>query len=200
MNKIPLLLIWSRLVFAFLILLLSYYPVPHNRAIAVLLFSIGLLSDVFDGIIARKLGVSSVLLRRMDSIVDQVFWIAVAAAAFIQCPSFFSSHAVSIGVLVVLEVATYGVSFLRFGKEVATHSWGAKLWVLTLFAALTEIMLSCRSGLLYDICFYTGLVTRAETIGILLLLRKWTNDVPTLYHALLLRQGKPIKRHKLLNG
>jgi hypothetical protein len=34
----------------------------------------------------------------------------------------------------------------------------------------------------------------------LFILRKWTNDVPSLFQAVLLRQGKAIKRNKMFNG
>jgi len=32
------------------------------------------------------------------------------------------------------------------------------------------------------------------------ILKDWTNDIPSLYHAVLIRKGKEIKRHKLFNG
>ena len=37
-------------------------------------------------------------------------------------------------------------------------------------------------------------------IAILIVLKEWTNDVPTVYHSYKLRKGLPIKRHKLFNG
>ncbi len=43
---------------------------------------IGLLTDIFDGIIARKVGVSSEKLRRLDSQVDLVFWLSLGFAAY----------------------------------------------------------------------------------------------------------------------
>jgi len=43
--------------------------------------TIGLLSDIFDGIIARRLGVATPSLRRLDSQTDAAFWLAVLASA-----------------------------------------------------------------------------------------------------------------------
>jgi CDP-diacylglycerol--glycerol-3-phosphate 3-phosphatidyltransferase len=34
----------------------------------------------------------------------------------------------------------------------------------------------------------------------LLVLKKWTADVPSFYHAIQLRKGKEIKRNKYFNG
>jgi phosphatidylglycerophosphate synthase len=200
MKHIPIGLIYLRIFIGVTLLILSLLHVPHYNIIAVVLFSAGLLSDIFDGIIARHLNISSEKLRRMDSSADQVFFILTVAATFITCPDFFYNHYIMLTVLFGTELLTYVLCFIKFRKEVATHAILSKLWTLVMFATLIQIMTTCSSGLLFNICFYVGMISRFEIIGILLLLRQWTNDVPSLYHAVLLRQGKPIKRHKLFNG
>ncbi|HEY4151102.1 MAG TPA: CDP-alcohol phosphatidyltransferase family protein [Chitinophagaceae bacterium] len=200
MKHIPKLLIYSRLAVGLLIIILSLLQVPRYNMVVVILFSIGLLTDIFDGIIARRLGISSQHLRRLDSAIDQVFFVLVALATFIECPSFFYNNAVKLIVLLGAEGLAYLVCFLKFRKEVATHAISSKIWTLVLFATLVQIMTTCHSGLLFEICFYAGIATRLEIIGIILILREWTNDVPSIYHAFLLRKGKPVKRHKLFNG
>lgn len=94
----------------------------------------------------------------------------------------------------------YLMSYLKFKKEVATHSIGAKIWTLTLFAALIEITVHCRSVVLFELCLWLGVATRLEIAAIVFTLKKWTNDAPTIYYAVKLRQGKEIKRNKLFNG
>lgn len=200
MNKLPILLIYSRLVIGFIIILLSLLHISHYPFIAVVLLVVGLLTDIFDGIIARRLNISTQHLRRLDSTIDQVFFIAVAVATYIQCPDFFTAHAVKLIILFSLEGLTYVVSFIKFKKEIATHTIGAKIWTLLLCATLVQIMVQCQSGILFEIFFWSGLLTRVEIIAIILALKNWVNDVPTFYHALQLRKGKEIKRHKLFNG
>lgn len=200
MTKLPILLIYSRLAIGLILIFLSILQVEHYAIIAVTLLTIGLLTDVFDGIIARRLNISTQRLRRLDSSVDLVFFVSVAIATYIQCPHFFESNALQLTVLFGLEGMTYLVCFLKFKKEVATHSLGAKFWTLLLFATLVQIILQCDSVLLFNICFWLGLLTRLEIIAIILTLKKWTNDVPTIYHALKLRQGKEITRNKMFNG
>ena len=73
MNKIPLTLIYARLLLGVCILLLSILRIDHYNVIAVVLFATGLLTDIFAGIIARRVNVSSEQLRRLDSTIDQVF-------------------------------------------------------------------------------------------------------------------------------
>jgi phosphatidylglycerophosphate synthase len=200
MNKIPITLIFARLAIGLIIIWMSILRVNHYSVYAVILLSIGLLTDIFDGIIARKLNISTQTLRRLDSTIDQVFFISFAVATYIQCPDFFKTNAVKLGILLGFEVLTYLICFLKFRKEIATHSIGAKIWTLFLFATLVQLIFQCESIVLFGICFWLGLLTRLEIMAIILILKKWTNDVPTFYHALKIRQGKEIRRHKMLNG
>ncbi|MCP9768075.1 CDP-alcohol phosphatidyltransferase family protein [Lacihabitans sp. LS3-19] len=199
-NKIPIALIIIRLILGFLVIIISVLKIQNYNIIAVSLLLFGLLTDIFDGIIARKLNISTQFLRRMDSSVDQVFFISMAIATYIQCPIFFENNSSKLTILIGFEILTYIVSFLKFRKEIATHSIGAKIWTLVLFATLVEIILNCESGLIFTVCFWLGIITRIEIISIILVLKTWTNDVPSLYHAIRLRQGKEIKRNKIFNG
>jgi CDP-diacylglycerol--glycerol-3-phosphate 3-phosphatidyltransferase len=198
--QIPKALILSRLIIGLTIIILSSLHIDHYKTIAITLLATGLLTDIFDGIIARQLRISTQKLRRLDSLIDQVFFIAVAIATYMQCPGFFTTNALELTILLSAEAVTYLISFLKFRKEVATHSIGAKAWALLLFATLIQIILQCQSTVLFKICFWVGLVTRVEIIAIILTLKKWTNDVPSIYHSLQLRQGREIKRHKIFNG
>jgi CDP-diacylglycerol--glycerol-3-phosphate 3-phosphatidyltransferase len=200
MRHLPVVLVYSRLLIGGLLVVLSSLGASHFAEWAVALLTVGVLTDVFDGIVARRLGVSTEKLRRLDSAVDQAFWALVLVATYLACPAFFARHAAQLWLLLALEGVTYAVSYLKFGKEIATHSWGAKGWVLVSFAALVQIITTCDAQLLFTASFALGIVSRLEIVAILLLLRKWTNDVPTVYHAWQLRQNKPIRRHKLLNG
>ncbi len=199
-KSIPLALIIVRCFIGVIVILLSITHVAHYPLIAIILLTIGLLTDIFDGIIARRLNISGERLRRLDSSADQIFFISVAVATYIQCPDFFRNNAVKLWILFGTEALTYLISFIKFKKEIATHSIGAKCWTLLLFATLIQLILQCNSAILFDTCFWIGILTRVEIIAIILILKKWENDVPTVYHAIRLRQNKPIRRHKLLNG
>lgn len=199
-HKIPVSLIYSRLLIGLVILLLSFLQPEGYRIYAISLFVIGLLTDIFDGIIARKMNISSQKLRRMDSSVDQVFYLCFAAATYMQCPEFFKNHILMIGLLLAIEALTYLVSFIKFRKEIATHSIAAKIWSLFLFATLVEVIWTCESSILFGISIWFGILSRLEIIAIILILKEWTNDVPSFYHAIKIRKGMAIKRNKLFNG
>jgi phosphatidylglycerophosphate synthase len=199
-NNIPIALILSRIVFGIAILLLAFYPMPHFRAIIITLIAIGLMTDIFDGIVARKLQISTVNLRRMDSNVDMFFWLCIVAACYVISPAFFQQNWIMLTILIGMEAASYIFSYIKFKKEIATHAIGSKLWALVLFATLIQLVATGSSVVLFNICFYLGVLTRLEIILMLIVIKKWTNDIPTLYHAFRIRNNKPIKRHKLFNG
>lgn len=199
-TQIPKALIFSRLIIGLALIILSCLHIDKYKHIAITLLTIGLLTDIFDGIIARQLNVSTQKLRRLDSTIDQAFFISAAIATYIQCPDFFRDNALRLTILIGFEALTYLISFLKFKKEIATHSIGAKIWTLLLFATLIQIIVQCHSTVLFEICFWVGLLTRIEIIVIILILKKWANDVPSFYQALQLRNNKNIKRHKMFNG
>lgn len=200
MTKIPILLILIRLLIGLLLIPVSYFHIDNYKLIAIVLFTIGLFTDIFDGIIARKLNVSTVKLRRLDSTIDLIFFVSIGIATFFQCPTFFFDNFNPLLLLILFELTTYLICFLKFRKEIATHTIGAKIWTLLLFATLVEIILQCNSGLLFTIFFWIGIVTRLEITLIILILKNWTHDVPTVWHALQLRKGKVIRRNKIFNG
>lgn len=200
MKKIPIALIYSRLLSGFVMLAMSLSSTRFPPALYVVLFAYGLLSDVLDGIIARRLGVSTEKMRRMDSSVDNIFYMCVIASVFILNPDFMYTNAAALIILVSAEAIVYIVSYAKFGREVATHALASKFWSLILFATLTSLMLEYDTTFLFQLCFYVGLITRLEILVILVLLKKWTADVPSFYHAIRLRQGREIKRNKYFNG
>lgn len=199
-KKVPIWLIYSRVVAGLFILLLAWMGKPSLNVWIVGLLVYGLVSDFFDGFIARRVGVSEERLRRLDSTVDQFFWLSVTLGCYWLSPQFFNDHWWQISILIALEAIAYLISFLRFRKEVATHALASKLWVLILLFVFIEVVLTSNSSWLFQLCFWVGVVSRLEIIGILLLVREWVNDVPTIYHAIQLRKGKTIKRNKIFNG
>src|SRR4051812_30704315 len=106
-TQIPAALIFLRLLIGFTIICLCIARVDNYKTATIILLSIGLLTDIFDGIIARRLNVSTQRLRRLDSTIDQIFFISVAVAAYIQCPGFFKANAFKLILLFGIEGLTY---------------------------------------------------------------------------------------------
>ena len=95
-KRIPIALIYLRLLIGPLLIRLSIIKIENYRSWAIIILTVGLLSDILDGIIARRFNISSEKIRRLDSSVDQVFFISIAIATYIQCPDFFLENKIKL--------------------------------------------------------------------------------------------------------
>jgi CDP-diacylglycerol--glycerol-3-phosphate 3-phosphatidyltransferase len=162
-----------------------------------LLFAV--VSDIFDGILARKLGTATTRLRTLDSRADMVFWLCATAALWAHRPDFVQEHALAISSVVVSYAATYVVSFLRFGRAPSVHAIFSKFFQLSLLVGLVALLCFDAGERWLYLMVTLGLPANLEVILILLILPAWQHDIPSLYHAFEIRQGREIRRLKLFN-
>ncbi len=199
MKQFPYVLIAFRFLLAPVMLYLGYfYHTQYGRLIVLLLF-LGLLSDVLDGIIARKQNSSSAKMRRLDSQTDMIFWLSAGFTAWFIWPRVIGNNSFVIWILLGMEAACYAVSIIKFGRETCTHAYLSKFWGLTLLAAFTDLILNGNAGFLFYFCLFSGIVSHLDRILITLILPKWQHDIPSAYHAYLIRKGKSFKKFILFN-
>jgi CDP-diacylglycerol--glycerol-3-phosphate 3-phosphatidyltransferase len=161
---------------------------------------LGLISDILDGIIARKQDSSSAKLRRMDSQTDMIFWLSIGFSTWILYPKLISDNSIAIWTILGMEVLVYAISILKFKRETCTHAFLSKLWGLTLLTAFTSLIGFNHAGIPFSAAIIMGLISHIDRILITLILPKWTHDIPSTYHAYLIRKGIDFKRNDYLNG
>ena len=198
--NIPILLIVFRLLLAPIILALAYFIGESTKTLIVILMYLGLISDILDGIIARKQNISSEKLRRMDSQTDMLFWLSIGFATWILYPKLISDNAMVIWVILGMEISCYVISLIKFKRETCTHAFLSKLWGITLLIAFTSLIGFNHSGIPFAMAIIMGLISHIDRILITLILPKWTHDIPSAYHAYLIRKGIDFKRNDYLNG
>jgi CDP-diacylglycerol--glycerol-3-phosphate 3-phosphatidyltransferase len=183
-KKIPTLLVYFRLALAPVMVLLTLKFGDAARNYLVLALLAGLVSDVFDGIIARKLGVATETLRKLDSNVDAVFWCGALLSAWLLNPEIIARQTNLIVLLVVFEVFCYLLSYIKFRKTPANHSYISKAWAIAVFVALTAIIGFSTDKYVFEIMFLLGFVSYIDNILILLLLPEWKSDTRSCFRAL----------------
>jgi phosphatidylglycerophosphate synthase len=146
----------------------------------------GFVSDVLDGLVARRAGVVTPFLRRLDSSVDTVFYLGVAYAAWHRHPDALRALALPILVVLGAEALNYALAYAKFRREASYHARSARLWGLLLFVALL-VLLAMGSSALLPVALVAGLLAEAETLAITLVLRRWRHDVPSVWNALRIR-------------
>jgi len=200
MTQLPFALIISRVFIGLGIIALSILQTENYALWIVTLMIIGLLTDVFDGIIARKLNVSTEKLRVWDSNVDLFFWLTVIGAIFYLNWPFVKGHFGWIVAVLLMESIGYLISYIKFKKPVATHSILAKFWTITLLGFLIDLTLNTTSSAFFFICIGLGLISRLEIILIIIKLSNWATDVPSIFSVAKINRGFPIKRNRWFNG
>jgi CDP-diacylglycerol---glycerol-3-phosphate 3-phosphatidyltransferase len=199
-NKLPLVLILSRMIIGIIIFLVSFSDANDKGIIVCWLIVIGFLSDFFDGYIARILGISNQFLRRIDTIVDRVFWLSILYTVWSLTSDFLITRVYWILLVLGLEMINYMISFIRFHKEISTHAILSKLWAVTLLFGFCDLILNGKSSYLFDLSILFGIISRIDTGLIMLILPAWDHDIPSFYHAIIIKKGKEIKRFKIFNG
>jgi phosphatidylglycerophosphate synthase len=154
---------------------------------------VAFVSDYFDGVIARKLGVASAELRHFDSRADLVFYATAAWAVWRLHPDVVRSVAIPALVVIGLDVVRHVFDFAKFGRDVAYHAWSSKVWGLSLALALVLLMGFGVGQPFVGITVILGLIAQIEGLLISVALPVWTHDVPTLIHALRIRNA-PVRR------
>lgn len=152
------------------------------------LFLLAFLSDVFDGIVARRLGVSTEGLRRADSVADVVLYAAVLASAWLARQAELLALAPALLAMLGAQILAWLVSALRFGRLPSYHTWSSKAWGLALCLA-TLALFAARDGRGLWLAALVGVWACLEDVAISLALRESRHDVPSLAHALRLRRG-----------
>jgi CDP-diacylglycerol--glycerol-3-phosphate 3-phosphatidyltransferase len=184
MRRLPLALTLLRLVLAPLVLLLSGRPHP---VLFGLILTAAVLSDIFDGVLARRLGVASPFLRRLDSAVDIVFYLAIGAALWRLRPEAVRAHGWLLTAVLGLELLRLGFDRLKYGLKASYHLWSAKAWGLALFAGALMLLSFEGGSAWFGLMLWPGVFENLEGLVVSLLLPEWTHDVPTVFHAARLR-------------
>jgi phosphatidylglycerophosphate synthase len=180
-NAVPLSLTALRALLAPVMVALALLD-PDPRAFGVCLV-IGFLSDIFDGIVARKLGIATPALRRLDSGADTLFYIGVTFAAWHLYPQVILDHYRAALLLGALELGRYVFDLMKFRRETSYHMWSSKLWGIVLFAAFYALLVFGYTGAWVALPLYVGILVDAEGLAISFMLAEWKSDVPSFLHA-----------------
>lgn len=158
----------------------------------------GLISDIFDGIIARHYGVATRMLRIADAWIDILFWLSCTVSLFFLEPTLWRNNLLWLFIFFIQEPVSDIINLIRFKKQGCAHNWISKFFGLCLLSSFTIILLD---GPLYffTISLVIGIISQWDRIIISSLLPAAECDIPSFYHAWLRKNGKTFKRYKMLN-
>jgi CDP-diacylglycerol--glycerol-3-phosphate 3-phosphatidyltransferase len=179
-RHLPFALTTLRLLLGPVALMLAWAGAP--RWVFLPLLVAGTLSDIFDGILARRFGVATPALRRYDSITDVVYYLFILGALWLLCHDTLRQNLSALAVVLGTEAAAICVCAVKFGKYPATHSWLAKFYGLCLLGALIALLAGDAGSWAVISLAVVAAVVNGEIILLHLLARKPPVDVPTVFH------------------
>jgi CDP-diacylglycerol--glycerol-3-phosphate 3-phosphatidyltransferase len=192
----PEVLIAFRAACAPAIFVLACFGVPGPLLAGVLLAAF--LSDVFDGVVARRMGIATAALRRADTLVDTAFCVAAAVALRISVPGAFRGTALPLAFLIVVHVSRATFELAKFGRVAAYHMWSSKALGLLMLIAMASAFVTAQPNMLIAVTLWAGVLNEIEGFIASIILPAWTADVPSVLHASLHRRrfftafGKPV--------
>lgn len=148
-----------------------------------------LISDIYDGILARRWRCDTAAIRLFDSMADTFFYLCTGVALWTARPEVFRSNAKLVAALLAAELLRFAFDFGKFGKPGSYHSWMAKSWGLVLATAVMLTLATRFGHSLLAAALLMGIACNLENLAMSLILREWTRDVLTLRMAWQLRQA-----------
>ena len=143
-----------------------------------------LISDILDGVVARRTGQATAALRHADTIVDTIFFVGAAIALRVAVPHAWDGLWLPLILLVVVHVSRSTYELTKYGRLAAYHMWSSKALGLLLVAALVTAFITGRPTLLLGCALWLGVVNELEGFLASVILAEWRCDVPSILHAL----------------
>lgn len=183
MKSIPALLVASRLALAPVI---AWLLIHQRPMVAGWLYVAAVLSDIYDGVIARKLGVSTLRLRLADGCADVWLFICLGVGLWFGYRAWILPLAWPFGTAMVLQGLSWAFCFWRFGKMTSYHSFLAKLTGLTLLLGILALLFT-ETPVPLAIALWIFVVCVVEEIAMTAVLPRYHHDVWNLAKAWRLR-------------
>ncbi len=192
-QYVPGLLVALRTVLGPLVCLCTIRGLASGWIVAGLLAAF--LSDLFDGLLARRLGVASERLRVADSWADGFYYLWIGLSVWWTRPSVLYDYRFPLMLVVSLQLCSYGLDLLKYRRIASFHAYSAKAWGISLFVAGVALLGFRTGGIVLWPAIILGILSNIEGIAMKWVLPTWTCDVPSLAHALRMRRhdGTPVR-------
>jgi phosphatidylglycerophosphate synthase len=160
------------------------------------LLPISFFTDLIDGFLARKFKVTSIFGSKLDSIGDDLSFVAAIVGVFIFKLDFISDNLVTVSILLGLYFLQTILALTKYGRITSLHTYTAKL--ATLFQGFFLIFLFLFPSPVYWLFYAAAIITiidLTEEIIIVLYLPNWEANVKGLYWVV----RKEFSRYNYLN-
>lgn len=163
--------------------LLLWTAWQDQRTAFVAIFVLAVLSDIVDGIVARRLGVVTAQLREADSRADLCLYLCVIAAIWRIYPDVLGQYWVPLTIAIASQCLQWLTALIKYGRLASYHSYSAKIWGITLAIATVALFAYDYAGHTFLAALIIGIFHNLEEVAMTMVLPEWSYDVKTLSDA-----------------
>lgn len=145
-------------------------------------FGLGLLSDVLDGILARRLGQETDFGARLDQWGDFALWATLPLGAWWLWPHIVMREAGYIVVAFVCMLLPTAIAYAKYRAVPGYHTWSVKFGAI-LMGLGAALLLVFDVAWVFRVAALFQLVCALDELGITYLSSECRNDVPSVFHA-----------------
>ena len=154
-----------------------------------LLFGFGLLSDVLDGALARRLGQTTDFGARLDQWADFALWLALPFGAWWLWREIVLRESGYVAIAVFCMVMPTAIAYAKYRAVPGYHTYSVKLGAIGMGLG-AGLLLILDFAWPFRVAALFQLVCAVDELGITLLLAECRHDVPSVFHAARLRRAK----------
>jgi CDP-diacylglycerol---glycerol-3-phosphate 3-phosphatidyltransferase len=146
-------------------------------------YALCLATDIADGQIARRFGLTTELGAKLDSWGDVLTYLAVLPGLFWLHPRFVSESGLVLGGVISSYLIPIGAGFLKYRRLTSYHTRLATVSAYALGGSLLVIFAGGPATVFY-VAAAIILISQIEELAITAVLPTWQANVPSLRHAL----------------
>jgi len=188
MRLLPVFLVILRFCLGPTVFWMAHQGLPRPWIFAAV--AVASLSDLMDGIIARRLKVATERLRVADSWVDTWYYVWIAVTVWQLRPDVVWAYRFPLLSVLGMQLLCRAIDLLKYRRFATYHAYTAKAWGFALFFATAALLAFDHIGPTLWLAVVMGWVSLIEGIAITLILPHWTHDVLSVWHALRLRESQ----------
>ncbi|MFQ6006213.1 MAG: CDP-alcohol phosphatidyltransferase family protein [Woeseia sp.] len=168
--------------------ILIYFALGGRENAYTWLLLAALLSDIVDGLIARRFSFTSELGSRLDTMADTLLWVAAVAGIWKFHPELVMDYGILVVLVLFMWVVHHIAELLRYGKLASFHTYSmrASAYALGIFL-ISMFVWGIRPWLLY-VASALSVLASVEQLILVALLPEWTPNVRGFYWALRMRK------------
>lgn len=154
------------------------------RLVFTWLLLISYLTDAIDGILARKLKITSPRGSQLDSFGDQITLIIGLIGLFYFETDFIKINLVLILIAFIPYIIQMLIAYFKYGKATAFHTYLAKLSAVIQSIFILWSLFFNPEYVLFYAMIIIGIVETIEEIALIFMYKNWASDVKGIFWAL----------------